>query len=112
MSSINTKVIRRKISGVGARNEQSRADLPRVSLHGYPKISPSDVNIVQIALILKSIGAKLKFHAEALQENGKNYDAQECRSPRVARTNVRIELRLEKMHRGYSARRDHRNVAK
>src|SRR5688572_572619 len=77
-----------------------RADLPRdIFSMDIQKFQPSDVNIVQIALISENASrAKLKFHAEALQDELeklpmlKNVEVQG-----LPEQIVRIELRLEKI---------------
>jgi multidrug efflux pump subunit AcrB len=77
-----------------------RADLPRdIFSIDIKKFQPSDVNIVQIALISENASrAKLKFHAEALKDELekisllKNVEVQG-----LPEQIVRIELRLEKI---------------
>lgn len=77
-----------------------RADLPRdIFSIDIQKFQPSDVNIIQVALISENASrAKLKFHAEALQDELekipmlKNVEVQG-----LPEQIVRIELRLEKI---------------
>ena len=77
-----------------------RADLPQdIFSIDIQKFQPSDVNIVQIALISENASrAKLKFHAEALKDELekisllKNVEVQG-----LPEQIVRIELRLEKI---------------
>jgi multidrug efflux pump subunit AcrB len=77
-----------------------RADLPKDIFNiDVQKFQPSDVNIIQVALISENASrAKLKFHAEALQDELekipmlKNVEVQG-----LPEQIVRIELRLEKI---------------
>ena len=77
-----------------------RSDLPRdIFSIDIQKFQPSDVNIIQIALISENASRpKLKFHAEALQDELekipmlKNVEVQG-----LPEQIVRIELRLEKI---------------